>query len=152
MASPTAPFSSPFPAPSKSSSSTVAGKPTNITSISFADKVFLTISQTRNLAHWVHVPLAAASTDPFNPGPFPSHDASNALLPLSQLTATTVLGGTKRDDEVVGQTLATTIASALLLKRPHEERMLILGLGLADPAQIGRAEFDELVGAVLDLV
>lgn len=69
---------------------------------------------------------------------------------MTHLTATTVLGGTKRDDELVGQTLATTIGSAILMKRPQEERMLILGLGLNGAAIMGRAEFDAVVGLVLE--
>lgn len=70
---------------------------------------------------------------------------------MSHLTATTVLGGTKREDEVVGQTLATTIASAILMKRPSEQRLLVVGLGLEDAAEslTGRAQFDEAVGLVL---
>jgi len=69
---------------------------------------------------------------------------------MTHLTATTVLGGTKRDDEVVGQTLATTVGSAILMKRPQEERMLVLGLGLNAMAEMGRAEFDAVVGLVFE--
>lgn len=69
---------------------------------------------------------------------------------MTHLTATTVLGGTKRDDEVVGQTLATTIGSAILMKQPQEERMLILGLGLDGAAEMGREGFDAVVGLVLE--
>lgn len=69
---------------------------------------------------------------------------------MTHLTATTVLGGTKRDDEVVGQTLATTIGSAILMKRPQEERMLVLGLGLNGMGEMGRAEFDAVVGLVFE--
>lgn len=72
------------------------------------------------------------------------------LLPRSDLTATTVLGGTKRDDEVVGQTLATTIASAVLMKRPREERLLVLGLGLQSAESIRRKGYEDIVGLVLD--
>ena len=69
---------------------------------------------------------------------------------MTHLTATTVLGGTKRDDEVVGQTLATTVGSAILMKRPQEERMLVLGLGLTAMAEMGRQEFDTVVGLVFE--
>ena len=69
---------------------------------------------------------------------------------MTHLTATTVLGGTKRDDEVVGQTLATTVGSAILMKRPQEERMLVLGMGLSGMAEMGRAEFDAVVGLVFE--
>lgn len=84
-------------------------------------------------------------------GPVSSYDSENNLLPMSHLTATTVLGGTKRDDEVIGQTLATTIASAILMKRPHEERLLVLGVGLQS-GMTGRAQFDEVTGLVLEVL
>jgi len=71
---------------------------------------------------------------------------------MPHLTATTVLGGTKRDEEVVGQTLATTIASAILMKRPAEERMLVLGIGIKGPAGFGREQFSEVVGLVLEVL
>lgn len=74
----------------------------------------------------------------------------NDLLPRSDLTATTVLGGTKREEEVIGQTLGTTVASAVLMKRPSEERLLVLGLGLEDAASMNRTVFEEIVGLVLD--
>ena len=96
--------------------------------------------------------MASTSTDPFNPGLFPSHDAENELLPMSHLTATTVLGGTKRDEEIVGQTLATTIASAVLIKRPAEERILVLGLGIKGLGSFGREQFNEVVGLILEVL
>jgi proteasome assembly chaperone 3 len=140
----------PFPASSKTSSGLVNDITTEVTCTSFSDKIFLTISQAGKLAHWVHVPLATTTTDPMNPGMFHNHDSSNELLPMTHLTATTVLGGTKRDDEMVGQTLATTIGSAILMKRPQEERMLVLGLGLNGAANMGRTEFDAVVGLVFE--
>ncbi|KAK5122839.1 hypothetical protein LTR85_003754 [Meristemomyces frigidus] len=151
---------SPFPAASKSSSGMANGLLTTVSTVSFADRLLTTISQAGKLAHWVHVPLATASADPMNPGGISSsthyHDAVNdedtesALLPRRDLTATTVLGGTKREDEVVGQMLATTIASAVLMKRPGEERLLVVGVGLQDASEMGRAGFEEIVGLVLD--
>lgn len=147
-------FEAPFPAPSKSTSGLINGRLTHITSMGFSDKIVITITQAGKLAHWVHVPLSAASADPMNPGPVSSGASENSLLPMSHLTATTVLGGTKRDDEVIGQTLATTIGSAILMKRQHEERLLVVGLGLEDAAgtMTGRTQFDEAVGLVLDVL
>ena len=97
-----------------------------------------------------HVPLATTSTDPMNPGMFHNHDTHNELLPMTHLTATTVLGGTRGDDEVGGQTLATTVGSALLMKRPQEERMLVLGLGINRTGEMGKSEFDAVVGLILE--
>lgn len=71
---------------------------------------------------------------------------------MPHLTATTVLGGTKRDEEVVGQTLATTIASAVLMKRPAEERMLVIGIGIKGLGGFGREQFNEIVGLVLEVL
>lgn len=84
-------------------------------------------------------------------GPVSNYDSENNLLPMTHLTATTVLGGTKREEEIIGQTLATTIASAILMKRPHEERLLVLGVGLQN-GMVGRAQFDEVTGLVLEVL
>lgn len=144
-------YPSPFPAPSKSASGIIDDTLTEVSSIIFSDKILITVSQAGKLAHWVHVPLSKASADPMSSGPVSSYDPENRLLPMSHLTATTVLGGTKRDDEIVGQTLATTIASAILVKRPHEERLLVLGVGLQS-GMAGRAQFDEITGLILEVL
>lgn len=52
------------------------------------------------------------------------------LLPLSNLTATTILGASGDERETTGQLFATQIASAITAKTPEEERLLVLGLGL----------------------
>ncbi|KAK5137081.1 hypothetical protein LTR08_001090 [Meristemomyces frigidus] len=140
----------PFPAASKTSSGVANNTLTSVSTITFTDKLLVTVSQAGRLAHWIHVPLATASADPMNPGHYLPVDSENALLPRHDLTATTVLGGTKREDEVIGQTLATTIASAILMKRPSEERLLVVGLGLQDASTMGRSGFEEIVGLVLD--
>jgi len=145
-----------FPAPSKFNSGLANNFPTTVTSLTFTDKLLITISQAGALSHWVHVPLSTASADQMNPGAqFPSasiddEDTESSLLPRRDLTATTVLGGTKREDEVVGQTLATTIATAVLMQRPRDERLLVLGLGLKDASRMKRQGFEEVVGLVLD--
>ena len=158
----------PFPASSKMSSGLVNDTLTTAASMSFADKLLITLAAPDGkLAHWVHVPLGAATTDPMNPSfSSASVDPENALLPRSDLTATTVLGGTKREDEAIGQMLATMIASAILTKRPNEERMLVLGLGAVLPSgndigsgdsvsqgiEVQRAAFDETVRLVLGVL
>jgi proteasome assembly chaperone 3 len=152
----------PFPAPSKTTSSIINGHLTTVTRISFSDKLLVTITPpSGKLSHWVHVPLAT-SANPMDPSfNSPANAAAqdpNALLPRMDLTATTVLGGTKREEEVAGQTLATTLASAILHKRPSEERMLVLGVGLqagesGEDAEEERKEwFEEVVGLCLEVL
>ncbi|KAK3110500.1 hypothetical protein LTR53_015143, partial [Teratosphaeriaceae sp. CCFEE 6253] len=146
---------SPFPAASRTSTGLANRLPTTITTLAFTDRLLLTITQSGlSPAHWLHVPLASASSDPMNPGGgggnmhFSSaaagDDPEGDLLPRSDLTATTLLGGTKPGDEIVGMTLATMIASAVLMKRPGEQRLLVLGLGIKVMAGLGREGFEEV--------
>jgi hypothetical protein len=44
----------PFPAPSKVISGTIGGVPTDVTSLTFGDKIMITISQSGRLSQWVH--------------------------------------------------------------------------------------------------
>ncbi|KAK0269467.1 hypothetical protein LTR35_014763 [Friedmanniomyces endolithicus] len=145
----------PFPAPSKTISGYANDTLTTVTRMSFTDRLLLTISQgERSFSHWIHVPLASASSsenvNPMGRNTNYSHsdldedDGDSDLLPRSDLTATTLLGGTKREDEMVGQTLATMIGSAVLMKRPREERLLVLGLGLQGVGGMGRQGFEEV--------
>ncbi|EME85539.1 uncharacterized protein MYCFIDRAFT_40917 [Pseudocercospora fijiensis CIRAD86] len=142
-----------FPTPSKQAAGLINNTPTQVHSMAFTDKILITISQSGKLSHWVHVPLSLNSADPMNPA-IQSSSADNSLLPMSHLTATTILGGTKPEDEVVGQTLATTIGSALLMRNPAEERLLVIGMGIEKAAEnlTGRAQFDEAVGLVLEVL
>ncbi|KAL1601649.1 hypothetical protein SLS60_006564 [Paraconiothyrium brasiliense] len=142
----------PFPAPTKTQTSTIAGHPTTATTLYFADKIVITVTQNGRLAHWVHVPLDVSATD----SSLTSHDRdpddpSSELLPMHQLTATTILGGTMPELDVLGQTLATNIASAIKTRNERELRTVVLGTGL-DRSMKGRAEFSELVGLVLDVL
>lgn len=155
----------PYPAPTKTITSTISSIPTTIIRILFADKILLTISQNGRLNQWIHVPLSTSSStlsaDTTLSGPsFYSYDEDedeaeerpdSSLLPASNLTATTILGGTKPEFEVLGQTLATTLASAVLVKRPEEQRLLVLGLGLQS-ADLGKAGFEEIVAGCLDVL
>ena len=103
----------------------------------------------------MHVPLDISATD----APATSHsyydrddeDPTSDLLPMHQLTATTILGGTIPELEVLGQTLATQIASAIKTQNDRETRMVVLGMGL-DKRMSGRTEFSELVGLVLGVL
>lgn len=147
---PIEPTPTPYPAPTRTSSTTISGVPTTATLISFSDKLLITVSQSGILNHWLHVPLLGASplSDPSSTH-IQQLDAS--LLPFSHLTATTVLGGTKPEFEVLGQTLAATVASAVVVKTPEEGRMVVFGLGLTK-ADVGRDEFEGLVGLCLDVL
>lgn len=152
----------PFPAASKTSTTTINNTLLTATRLSFTDKLLLTLSPSSGkLSHWVHVPLAT-SANPMDPSfNTPSNSAGadpNALLPRPDLTATTVLGGTKGGEEVLGQTLATTLASAVLHRSPTEERMLVLGMGLQDVVAGAEGEedeeewFQEVVGLCLEVL
>jgi proteasome assembly chaperone 3 len=78
-------------------------------------------------------------------------DPASDLLPMHHLTATTILGGTVPELDILGQTLATQLASALKTRDERETRMVVLGMGL-DKSMIGREEFSELVGLVLGVI
>jgi proteasome assembly chaperone 3 len=78
-------------------------------------------------------------------------DPVSDLLPMHHLTATTILGGTVPELDILGQTLATQLASALKTRDEREARMVVLGMGL-DKSMIGREEFSELVGLVLGVI
>ncbi|TKX27698.1 hypothetical protein C1H76_0125 [Elsinoe australis] len=149
------PIPSPFPARSRTTSSTIASIPTTVTSVLFTDKILLTVSQAGRINHWVHVPLARGAASEMlslsQPPTYSGEGPDSSLLPLNQLTATTVLGGTKEEFEIMGQTLATTVASAVLMRNGEEQRTIVLGLGLVK-ADLGREEFDGLVGLCLDVV
>ncbi|KAJ4989025.1 hypothetical protein SVAN01_05463 [Stagonosporopsis vannaccii] len=145
----------PFPARSKAASSSINGLNTTVTSLSFVDKILITITQQGRLAHWVHVPLDISATDAsaISQSYFDrdDEDPTSDLLPMHHLTATTILGGTIPELEVLGQTLATQIASAIKTRNDRDTRMVVLGMGL-DKSMSGRTEFGELVGLVLEVL
>lgn len=70
---------------------------------------------------------------------------------MHHLTATTILGGTIPELEVLGQTLATQIASAVKTRDARETRMVVVGMGL-EKSMNKREEFSELVGLVLNVL
>lgn len=102
----------------------------------------------------IHVPLAtsipeAPPQDALDPDLPPSD-----LLPNSQFTATTILGGTNAPLDTLGQLLATQLASAIVSRDPEEKRMLVLGLGLEKDVAtyLDKEDFGELVGGCLDVL
>jgi proteasome assembly chaperone 3 len=78
-------------------------------------------------------------------------DPNSDLLPMHHLTATTILGGTVPELEVLGQTLATQVASAIKTRNERETRMVVVGMGL-DRSMVTREEFSELIGLVLEVI
>ncbi|KAK3366000.1 hypothetical protein B0T24DRAFT_597747 [Lasiosphaeria ovina] len=135
-----------FPATSKQATGRVSGIETEVSFMSFSDKIMITVSQGGRLAQWVQVPLSApssASVDMALPG------AELTALPSTHLTAKTLLGS--GDRETLGQLYASQIASHLCLRDPEERRTLLLGLGLEKAAGDREAFFDllELVQQVL---
>ncbi|KAF2688506.1 hypothetical protein K458DRAFT_384688 [Lentithecium fluviatile CBS 122367] len=146
---------SPFPAPTKATSATVNGIHTATMIVYFADKILITVTQNGRLAHWVHVPLDISATDAaMTSNPYLDRDEDDPpsdLLPNHQLTATTILGGTVSEVDVLGQTLATQIASAIKTRDSRELRTVVFGTGL-DKSMSGREEYSELIGLVLEVL
>lgn len=91
-----------------------------------------------------------------NPGTDGFHTYTNGneddgLLPLSNLTATSLLGGHAHGHEITNQLLARQIGSAIATKTPNEKRVLVVGLGL-DRSQTDRDTFFALVELVLQCI
>jgi proteasome assembly chaperone 3 len=101
------------------------------------------------------VPLDIAATDAsMASNPYldrEDDDPVSDLLPIHQLTATTILGGTIPELEILGHTLATQIASSIKTRDERETRMVVLGMGL-DKSMIAREQFSELIGLVLEVI
>ncbi|BCS02313.1 uncharacterized protein AKAW2_60577S [Aspergillus luchuensis] len=140
----------PYPAVTKQVVGDVKGIQTNVTLIKFSDRILITISQKGRLGHWLHVPLENKNpgTEGFHTIPEPAEDS---LLPIGNLTATSLLGGRAPGHEVVGQLYARQIASAIVTKTPNERRMLVLGLGL-ETADADRDVFFAVIDLVLQCI
>ncbi|KAB2104859.1 hypothetical protein AG0111_0g6734 [Alternaria gaisen] len=145
----------PYPARTSTSTSMIKSIKTTATTINFADKILITVTQNGRLAHWVHVPLDISATDASmtsNASLERDEDDPNSdLLPMHHLTATNILGGTIAELDVLGQTLATQIASAIKQRDDRETRMVVVGMGL-DKSMVGREAFSELIGLVLGVI
>lgn len=57
----------PFPAPSKQAVGTVNGAPTEVESLSFSDKIMITVSQGGRLAQWVSARSTPGGASPARP-------------------------------------------------------------------------------------
>ncbi|RAL08299.1 proteasome assembly chaperone 3 [Aspergillus homomorphus CBS 101889] len=144
------PMNLPFPAVTKQAAGVVNGIPTDVMLVKFSDKIMVTISQKGRLGHWLHVPLENKNpgTEGFHSIPDSSDDS---LLPISNLTATSILGGRAPGHEIVGQLYARQIASAIVTKTPDEKRLLVLGLGL-ETTNADRDVFFAIIDLVLQCV
>ncbi|KAJ5674743.1 uncharacterized protein N7477_004677 [Penicillium maclennaniae] len=140
----------PYPAATKQVAGIVNGVKTDVMVIKFSDKIMVTISQEGRLAHWLHVPMANQ-----NPGTEGAHTFSeggeDSLLPLSGLTATSLLGGYASGQDTVGQLLARQIANSIAIKSPNEKRLLVVGLGLR-PSDADRDAFFAINDLVLQCI
>lgn len=140
----------PFPAATKQVAGTVKGIQTDVMSVGFSDKILVTISQKGRLNHWLHVPLENR-----NPGTDGLHIISEAtddsLLPITNLTATTLLGGHAPGQDIIGQLYARQIASAIATKSPGEKRLLVVGLGL-ETTDAGRDAFFDIIDLALQCI
>lgn len=157
-------MSAAYPATTKQAAGLVDGIPTDVTSILFADKIMVTISQGGRLAQWVrfhsslrfalsliyhqiHVPLG--SSNPNFADQYLSGGADeNALLPMAHLSPKTLLGGSTSERETIGQLYATQIASAITSKNPQENRTAVVGLGL-NKLEANRQTFYDVIDLVM---
>lgn len=90
-----------------------------------------------------------------NPGTDGLHTLSDgnddSLLPMTGLTATSLLGGHAPGHDTIGQLYARQIASAIAMKRPSEKRLLVIGLGL-ETAEADRDVFFAIINLVLQCI
>jgi proteasome assembly chaperone 3 len=105
----------------------------------------------------VHVPLESNLPDGENV-PFPTNgggddgaEEDTGMLPMAQLTATTMLGGTVAERDAVGQMYAAQIASSIKGRDAGEKRTLVVGLGLAK-AEVDREEFVGIMELVMKVL
>ena len=138
-----------FPAPSRTATGIVASTPTDLTLITFSDKMILTICQEGRLAQWVQVSLRDASPSNVDPASSSTGD-QDELLPSCHLTPKTLLGARGDAGETLAHLCAAHVASQLAMRSggagAKEERTLMVGLGLRDRGkELGREGWFDLV-------
>ncbi|KAF8464402.1 hypothetical protein BDZ91DRAFT_255172 [Kalaharituber pfeilii] len=127
-----------YPALTRTASSAINNVRTDAMSVWLADKIIVTVSQNGRLAQWFHVPLNVSQpSNPLRPhttvvipDDLDNGEDTQAMLPLSHLTPTTLLGGGCSEREAVGQLYAAQLASAIRMRDVDETRTVVLGLGL----------------------
>lgn len=148
---------SPFPAPTRQAAGLVRGIHTDVSSIYFADKIMIRISQGGRLSQWVcnafhalifrsdisktQVPLSSASRTAFDTA-LPS--SKEDMLPLSHLSPKTLMGGGGEQRETMGHLYAVQIATTIATRNPEESRTVVVGLGLQKVDMEREAFFDML--------
>ncbi|KAI1438813.1 hypothetical protein GGR50DRAFT_690973 [Xylaria sp. CBS 124048] len=135
----------PFPAASKQATGQIDGISTQATALYFADRILVTLCQEGRLSQWIQVPMSA---------PSPAVDMAlptDSILPMSHLTARTLLGGGGEERESLAQLYAVQIASYIARRDLEERRTLVVGLGLKKLRPDREAFFDvlELIQNVL---
>lgn len=80
-----------------------------------------------------------------------SEATDDSLLPITNLTATTLLGGHAPGQDIIGQLYARQIASAIATKSPGEKRLLVVGLGL-ETTDAGRDAFFDIIDLALQCI
>lgn len=137
----------PFPAQTKQAAGEVDGKPTDVMSTLFADKILVTIIQKGRIGQWVtgfsdyiginlsnslkvNVPLLNDNPTQADPYFQTLRSDDDALIPASRFAPRTLLGAGNSDRETMGHLFASQIAQAIITKNPEESRPLLLGLGL----------------------
>ncbi|EXJ87616.1 hypothetical protein A1O3_04577 [Capronia epimyces CBS 606.96] len=141
----------PFPASTRQAAGEVNGVKTDVMSISFADKIMITITQNGKLSQWVTVPLLSDNpthSDPY----FQTHrSGDDALLPSARFSPRILLGAGGSDREAMGQLYTSQLANAIITKSPEESRQLMFGLGLAK-VELERDVFLQIIDLVLSVL
>ncbi|TVY64182.1 hypothetical protein LSUE1_G007495 [Lachnellula suecica] len=138
----------PFPAAIKQAAGLVKGMQTDLTSMYFADKILITISQGGRLAQWIQVPLSSASPTSFDTA---LSNGESDMLPLGHLTPKTLLGAGGDQRETIGHLYASQIASAIATRNPEESRTVMVGFGL-EKVDTDREAFFDLIELVQKVI
>lgn len=80
-----------------------------------------------------------------------SEATDDSLLPITNLTATTLLGGHAPGQDIIGQLYARQIASAIATKSPGEKRLLVVGLGL-ETTDVDQDAFFDIIDLALQCI
>lgn len=95
----------------------------------------------------LHVPLE--NQNPGTDGMHTFSGSDDSLLPLTGLTATSLVGGYAPGLDTISQLLARQIATCIAMKSPGEKRLLVVGLGLRTFAGGEQQTFSDLLDLVL---